>query len=84
LVVIKGMNFDDSKLSAAKQIASSNYLCVVQIVQICKLLSFDNTKLDFAKYAYQNCVDKNNYFQLNEVFSFDDSKKELLKYIDGR
>ena len=82
--VIQGETFENSKLSTAKQITSNNYLCVAQIVQICKLFSFENTKLDFAKYAYHYCVDKNNYFQLNEVFTYSSSKDELRKYIDGR
>jgi len=84
LSVIQRENFDDSKLGTAKQVAANNYLCVAQIIQICNLFSFDDRKLDFAKYAYQNCVDKNNYFQLNEVFSFSSSKDELRRYIEGR
>lgn len=81
LSVIRGESFDDSKLSTAKQIASNNYLCVSQIVQICRLLSFEQSKLDFAKYAYRSCVDPKNYFQLNDVFSFAASKDELRKFI---
>jgi len=84
ITVIQSESFENTKLSIAKQITSNNYLCVSQIVQICKLFSFENTKLDFAKYAYHYCVDKNNYFQLNEVFSYSSSKDELRKYIDGR
>ena len=82
--VIQGETFESSKLSTAKQITAVNYLCVSQIVQICKLFSYEETKLDFAKYAYQYCVDKNNYFQLNEVFTYSNSKDELRKYIDVR
>jgi hypothetical protein len=82
--VIQNESFENSKLSIAKQITSNNYLCVAQIVQICRLFSFENTKLEFAKYAYHYCVDKNNYFQLNEVFSYSSSKDELRKYIDVR
>ena len=84
LTVIQDESFENSKLNTAKQITSKNYLCVPQIIQICKLFSFEQTKLDFAKYAYPYCVDKNNYFQLNEVFSCVISKEELIKYIDGR
>ena len=82
--VIQGESFENSKLSTAKQITSKNYLCVAQIAQICRLFSYEQTKLDFAKYAYQYCVDKNNYFQLNEVFTYSGSKDELKKYIDRR
>ena len=84
LSIIEKESFDNSKLSTAKQVASNNPLCVTQIMQICRLFSFEQTKLDFAKYAYRFCVDQNNYFILNDVFSFDSSKDELRKFIDGR
>ena len=82
--VIQGENFENSKLSTAKQITAKNYLCVAQIIQICRQFSHEQTKLDFAKYAYPYCVDQNNYYQLNEVFSYSSSKDELRKYIDKR
>jgi len=84
LSTIRNESFENSKLNTAKQITSSNRLCVSQIVQICNLFSFEQTKLDFAKYAYRYCADPNNYFQLNDVFSFAPSKDELRKYIEGR
>jgi hypothetical protein len=81
---IQGESFEESKFNTAKQITSNNWLCVSQIVQICKLFSFEQTKLDFAKFAYRYCVDQNNYYQLNEVFTYSASKDELRRYIDGR
>jgi len=82
IMVIQGENFESSKLGTAKQVAANNMLCVPQIIQICKLFNSDGTKLDFAKYAYSRCLDKNNYYQLNEVFTFASSKEELRKYIE--
>jgi len=79
--VIQKESFEDSKLNTAKQMTSNNRLCVSQIIQICGLFSFENTKLDYAKYAYRFCVDQNNYYQVNEVFTYSSSKDELRKYI---
>jgi len=82
--IIQKESFENSKLNTAKQIASNNNLCASQIAHICKLFSFEQSKLDFAKYAYRFCVDQNNYYLLNEVFSFAASKDELKKFIEGR
>jgi hypothetical protein len=82
--VIQNESFENSKLNTAKQVTSVNYLCVNQITQICRLFSFEQTKLDYAKYAYHYCVDQNNYYLLNEVFTYAASKDELRKYIGGR
>jgi hypothetical protein len=80
---IKKESFENSKLETAKQITATNWLCVSQIMQICKLFSFENSKLEYAKFAYRSCVDKNNYYQLNDVFSFSASKDELRNFINN-
>jgi len=82
LSTIKKESFENSKLETAKQIASHNYLCVSQIAQICRSFSFENSKLEFAKFAYRYCVDRNNYYQLNEIFSYSSSKDELRDFIN--
>jgi hypothetical protein len=82
--VIQGESFENTKLNTAKQVTSVNYLCVSQIIQICKLFSFEQTKLDYAKFAYPYCVDQNNYYLLNEVFTYAASKDELRKFIGGK
>lgn len=81
---IKGSNFDDTRLSTAKQIVSSNCVSASQILQIMEIFSFEATKLDFAKYAYDYCMDKNNYFKVNNGFTYSSSKDELNAYIQGR
>jgi hypothetical protein len=81
LSVIKNEKFENTKLSTAKQVVSGNLLTVNQISRICQLFEFDNTRLDFAKTAYFRCVDQNQYYLLNSVFEFDNSKKELDKFI---
>lgn len=78
---IKETSFEDTKLSTAKQIADVNCLDVAQIKGIMKLFSFEDSKLEFAKYCYATCYDKKNYFKLNDAFTFDSSKKEMNEYI---
>lgn len=82
--LITNESFDSSKLSLAKQIISSNPMSASQIANICKLFSFESNKLDFAKYAYNYCVDPNKYYLINEAFSYDSSKRELDEFIKGQ
>lgn len=81
LATIKDAAFDDTKLSTAKTIASANCLSTDQVVAICNLLSFEEGKLDFAKYAYRFTTDQGNYFKVSNVFSFDSSKTDLSEFI---
>lgn len=79
--MISKESFDSSKLNLAKQVVSSNPMSSNQILGICKLFSFESNKLEFAKYAYPFCTDKNKYFLLNEAFSYESSKRELNDFI---
>lgn len=81
--MIADESFDSSRLKLAKQIIKTNPMSVYQIMGICKLFSFESNKLDFAKYAYRHCTDRNRYFMLNEVFNFESSKRELRDYTMG-
>jgi len=81
---INESSFDDTKLSTAKTIVSSNCLTCDQITQICGLFSFEENKLSFAKFAFKYTTDPKNYFKVNNVFSFSSSKEELNEFIQGQ
>jgi len=72
---------ESNKLKSASQIVKSNSLSTAQVEQILLLFSFENNKLELAKQAYANTVDKGNYSRLYDVFSFNSSKTELERYI---
>ena len=80
---IASIDFDDTKLSTAKTIANSNCLSAQQVLEICKLMSFEANKLAFAKHAYSRTTDKGNYFKVNAAFDFDSSKQDLNNFIGG-
>lgn len=80
---VANASFDETKLSTAKTILTSNCFNTDQVVEICKLFGFEASKLDFAKYAYSRTTDPGNYFKVSNVFSFDASKTDLNNYISG-
>ena len=81
---IASKNFEDSKLTIAKQIAGANCLLCSQVREIMTLFTFEATKLDFAKFAYKYTLDPGNYYLLNDAFEFESSIDELNQYINGR
>lgn len=74
-------NFENTRLTLAKQMMERNYFEAAQVREMLQLFSFDSNKLELAKYAYRNTVDKNNYYAVNDVFSFSSSREELSRYI---
>ncbi len=81
---IQDADFESTKMSTAKTITGANCLTTDQVVAICSLFDFENSKLDFAKFAYTKTYDKGNYFKVNKVFEFDSSKEELNKFVQGK
>ena len=81
---IKGQSFEDTRLKTAKQVISANCLNVDQIIQIANTFSFEDNKLEFAKYAYDYCIEPRNYFKLNGIFTFSSNVDELSDYVQSR
>jgi hypothetical protein len=81
---IESKGFDDTKLSTAKQVAKANCLTTDQILEVMKVFGFEESRLEFAKYAYDFCFDQNNYYNVSQGFSFDPSTEELNEYIETK
>lgn len=84
LSTIKKQNFEDTKLKTAKQVITSNCLNVDQIILIANLFNFEDNKLDFAKFAYDYCIEQKNYFKLNGIFNFSSNADELSDYVQSK
>lgn len=76
-------NFENTRLTLAKQMMERNYFETAQVREMLQLFSFESNRLELAKLAYRNTVDKNNYYSINDVFSFSTSREELSRYING-
>lgn len=76
--------YSNTKMTLAKQACTNNCMSAEQIREICRMFTFDSDRLTFAKYAYDFCYDRRNYFKVNDVFSFSSSINELNRYINGR
>lgn len=80
---ISSKSFEDSKITLAKQVINTNCMTSAQVKKIMLLFSFEETKLDLAKYAYGYTYDISNYYQLNDAFTFESSIEELNEYIQN-
>ena len=73
--------FENTRLSTAKQIVDRNYFTSRQVKDLLMLFTFENNRLDLAKYAYSKTVDKRNYFIVNDAFTMSNNKDELNRFI---
>lgn len=76
--------FADNKISVAKAATKSNCLSVEQVKGLCELMPMDDHKLIYAKYAYDYCTDKKNYYQVGDSFSFPSTQQKLNKFLQTK
>ena len=81
---IKKQTFEDTKMTVAKQVLKNNYMNCAQIKTIIGLFTYEASKLDFAKVAYDKCVEKNNYYLLNDAFTYSASVDELNEFLESK
>lgn len=80
---VSSKDFEESKLTVAKQITGSNCLTADQVKRIMGEFDFEDSKLEYAKFAYDKTYDIGNYYKLNDAFDFESSIDELNEYING-
>lgn len=81
---VAGRITDSDKEQLMKSALDGRTVYTDQVRQMLGWLSFDDTKLDFAKWAYKLAGDKQNYWKLEDAFSFESSKEEFSKAIRER
>lgn len=85
LISIKKESFNNTKLTLAKQILRSKQCFTThQVKEIAKLFSFDDARLEIAKFAWDYTIDQDNYYQVADVFSFKSHKDELMKFLERK
>lgn len=81
---IRAKSFEDSKLTLAKQVIRSQCISSEQVRDMSRLFDFEDTKLEFAKFAYPYAADPQNYYKVNDAFEFESSIEELDEYIHSQ
>lgn len=81
---VNSKTFEDTKLTIAKQVVSSQCLLTTQVKDLLGCFTFEANKLEMAKNCYTRTYDIGNYFKVNDVFTFESSTEELNEYIESR
>lgn len=82
---IENQTFNNTQLMTAKQVVKAKKcFTTVQIIKIVEIFSFESSKLEMAKFCYDYCTDKDNYYKVNDVLTFNSSKQNLNEYLSKR
>lgn len=80
---VAAQGFDSNRLAIAMQGVRHNGATTAQVAELMGLLSFESRRLELAKFAYAFVADPQNYFMVNDRFSFSSSVRELNRHILG-
>jgi len=81
---IESKSFEDTKVTTANQVLKGNCLSTDQIKKVMELMTFEESKINFAKAAHDRCPDPQNYWKLNDAFTFESSIDDLNDYINAK
>jgi hypothetical protein len=82
---ITNENFNNARLNMAKTLLRvKKCFSSAQVREITKVFSFDKDKLDIAKFAYDFTTDKQNYYTISDVFTFQNDKQAFLNFINSK
>ncbi|MFI5203684.1 MAG: DUF4476 domain-containing protein, partial [Flavobacteriales bacterium] len=81
---VESKTYQDVMMSTAKQATKNNCLNTTQIGEIMKLFMMDEDKLAYAKYAYDYCTEKQNYYQLADVLTYSATQEEFNSWLEKK
>lgn len=84
LASMDSKSFEDSKMTLAKQFTRVNCLSADQIKMVMQKFTFEETKLDYSKYAYEYCLDQPSYYKVNDAFEFKLTIDELNEFLESK
>lgn len=81
---ISSKSFAEDKMTLAKQILKSNCVSTDQVIDMMGIFTFEENKLEFAKMAHSRTVDNQNYYKVNDAFTYSSSIDELNEFLEGK
>lgn len=81
LETIRQESYDQTRMNLVRQAVGPVLLSSSQVRQLLPLFSFESSKLDMAKYLYDYCTERDQYYTVAGCLAYSSSKDELMRYI---
>ena len=80
---LRQRNFDDERLRIAKQALSQTSVRANDLAELMKTLTYDKSRIELAKFAYDHVADPQNFYRVYDAFQFSSSARELQDAVAG-
>jgi hypothetical protein len=84
LEMMRKTSFEATRITTAKQVIQNNCLLTPQVKDILRTLSFEQSRLEIAKFAYDFTVDQRNFYSINDVFQFESTISQLDEFLKSK
>ena len=82
---VRAEGLEDTKKTLARQVFTGRRRFLSrQVCEVVKAFAFDEGRLEVAKLAYDSVIDPENYFLVNQAFSFASTKDSLARFLESR
>ncbi|MFI5219511.1 MAG: DUF4476 domain-containing protein [Bacteroidia bacterium] len=78
---VESKSFESTRMQIVKQVLSERLISTRQVMELMNLMWFESSKLELAKFAFGRTLDKENYFRVNDAFTFESSITELNEFL---
>lgn len=80
---LNNMSSDIQRLNETKSLLKTYAMTSLQVKSLADLFKDDYSRLEFAKSAYQNVLDKNNFYEVYDAFMYFSTVFMLHDYVKG-
>lgn len=77
-------SFSNEQMTVLKQATKNRCVTTEQVIEFIEVFSFESDQLKAAQYLYGRTYDIDNFYKVNSVFNFSDSKEKLNEYIENQ
>ncbi|MBL7816661.1 MAG: DUF4476 domain-containing protein [Saprospiraceae bacterium] len=81
---VKQNTLEAGKVETAKAMTKENVLTAIQVAEIARLFTFDNNRLDFAKFAFDFTYDRENYTVVSDALVFQKNREDLHQFVQSQ
>lgn len=82
--MMSASSYDNERINLGKTFLKGHNVRTDQIMRMTQTINFDSRRLEFLIYAFEYCLDPENYYKTIELLSYKSSKDKLLKRINGQ
>lgn len=80
--LIETQSLEKNKLATAKQALEGKGLLASDVADLMLLFDFEQSKIEFAQWAYQHTCDKENYYQIKKSLDLESSYRAIEVFLE--